>query len=182
MELEAKTFGLPLAKDVRILVLIGGFPDDHSHWQHQIEHFADDYHILSIATPDFDRPLLRRKWGYEPGEVVTLIRACIDRALGSPDRGFDLLAHDWGCYWSYLLAEQLAPAVRVRKLVTIDVGAGVRSSGADGGIGAWPTPESAAVRATNPGQRGFLWTLPYQLTFATIFLELHDYHSGGVGS
>jgi len=202
-ELEGKAFGLPLTDGARVLVLLGGFPDDHAHWQHQIGAFEGDYHILSIATPDFDRLRLRRKWGYEPAEVVTLIRACIDKHLCSggdsggggggggsrPDRSFDLCAHDWGAYWGYLLVAQLnAPkdptTLSVRKLVTLDVGAGARStpravpaadlaaaavaaagkSSGSGGGG------KKAVRAQHPGQKGFLWTLPYQLTFATIFL------------
>ena len=166
VDLEAKTYGLPLSAGVRVLVLLGGFPDNHHHWQKQVVAFEADYHILSITTPDFDRPALRRRWGYEPAEVVTLLRACIDRALASPDRSFDLVAHDWGAYWGYLLVEQLAPSGRVRKLVAIEVGAGARG----GNGGAPSTSSKATVRAEHPGQRGFLWTLPYQLTFATIFL------------
>jgi hypothetical protein len=165
ISLEGERFGLPDTPDAAVMVFLGGYPDKHDMWKHQVEAFGDSYHILSISTPDFDRPSLRRKWGYTPTEIVSLIKACIDESIGA-ERAFTLVTHDWGAYWGYILVQSLQAAEqrrRVLKLVALDVGSGAKSGGGGGGGG------KARVKAAQPGTRGALWTLPYQWYFALTF-------------
>lgn len=169
--LEPQTFGLKHVRGVKILVLISGFPDEHSmvrsshnpsanssltilspkkQWAHQIKEFENDYHIVSVSTPDFDRNELRSKWGYTLRQTTDMITACINKAIGE-EALFDLLVHDWGSFWGLLIAGQI-PA-RIRRLVTLDIGGGT-------------SPKSGEAPAL---ASGFLWQVLYQVYFATVF-------------
>jgi pimeloyl-ACP methyl ester carboxylesterase len=145
-KLTPRTFGLSLTEGTPVLVMLGGWPDTHELWSGVVGAFADSYHLVSLPTPDYDLPALRSRWGYSPAQVVKMIEAAVFEHLG-PTRAFDLLLHDWGCYWGYVLADRLPS--RVRKLVALDVG---------------PPHRFGAERV-----RGMAWQLPYQLFFAFVF-------------
>lgn len=141
-----RTFGLPRSEGTPVLLMLGGWPDSHELWSGVIGAFADSYHLVSLPTPDYDRPTLRSRWGYSPAEVVQMIEAAVVEHLGSTC-AFDLLLHDWGCYWGYVLADRLPS--RVGKVVALDVG---------------PPHKHGAEHV-----RGVAWQLPYQLYFALVF-------------
>lgn len=141
-----RTFGRPLSDCTPVLVMLSGFPDSHALWDAVVAEFSSVYHMVSIVTPDYDQPALRSRWGYTPNEVVDMIEAAILEHLG-PTHPFDLLMHDFGCWWGFVIEGRLAP--RVRKAVALDVG-----------IPARPGTERV---------RGFFWQIPYQLFFATVF-------------
>mmetsp|Transcript_19653 Transcript_19653/g.57145 ORF Transcript_19653/g.57145 Transcript_19653/m.57145 type:complete len:296 (-) Transcript_19653:66-953(-) len=151
-QLHAAVFGKKLEPKTPTLVLLGGFPDDHGMWSNQVSDFKETHHIVSIATPHFDddrtgskSPLpSSHERGYTADETAKMIVECIRRALPN-DRSFDLITHDWGAYWGYLISP-LLPG-RIRKMVAIDVG--------------------ASVDDTQP--QGALWSVPYQLAYAIIF-------------
>jgi pimeloyl-ACP methyl ester carboxylesterase len=144
--LSPRTYGLPRADGTPVLVMLSGWPDSHELWSGVVGAFASAYHLVSLPTPDYDRTGLRSRWGYSPAEVVQMIEAAVTEHLG-PTRAFDLLVHDWGCYWGYVLAYR-HPS-RVGKLVALDVG---------------PPHRFGAERV-----RGVAWQLPYQLYFAFVF-------------
>jgi pimeloyl-ACP methyl ester carboxylesterase len=149
--LEPTTFGLPLTAEVRTMVLLSGWPDTHTVWANTVKEFEREYHIVSVATPDFDRPALRSRWGYKLSAIPQMLSFAINGHLG-PQRKIDVLvAHDWGCAWAFAILQNAASR-RVDKLVAIDIGA-FRA-----------TPSSALLLP-----RKVVWALPYQLAFATIF-------------
>ena len=165
-QLEPRLFGRPLAADAKVMVLLAGWPDTHDLWPRQfITTFADEYHIVSIPTPDFDRVGLRRAWGYNFTEVPLMIARCLNNHLG-PARHIDtLVAHDWGAVWAYsLLRDQRQTAVpsdvapegllgRVARLVAVDIGASSREGQGVPGI--------SHVHS--------LWSVPYQWLCAGLF-------------
>ena len=157
--LEPYVCGTPIGKSEKIMVMLGGFPDTHTLWKGVIEEFGSEYTLISIPTPDYDRPRLRKKFGYSPSECTNMIDAAIKDAIG-PEQQFDLLMHDWGCIWGYELAALRSDCVR--KMVALDVGPVV---GLNKQLeqGRFPRPGDAGT------QRGSQWMMPYQLTFALCF-------------
>jgi hypothetical protein len=78
---KVHTCGLPLTAECRVMVLLSGFPDTASMWTAQHAEFAKDFHMVSIATPDYDQASLRREWGYEFSEVLQVVRSLVTRSL-----------------------------------------------------------------------------------------------------
>ena len=149
--LEPKVFGRPLTPDVRVMALIAGWPDTHEVWAHQVRAFADEYHIISLTTPDYDRESLRRRWGYNLTEVPEMMARSLDAHLGPARRIDVMITHDWGAIWGYVLI-QGAAAGRVGRLVAVDVGAA--------------SHDDLTRTAEIPGN---LWSVPYQVVFASLF-------------
>ena len=159
--LRPHAYGVPLGEADRVLVMLGGFPDTHDVWKETIREFGSEYAILTIPTPDYDRSQLRRRFGYSPDECASMIDDCITDALG-PTRQYDVVMHDWGCVWGYALAARRSE--RVRKMVSIDVGPIASTINQQLAEGKRPK-----LGGSGTTQRGALWMLPYQLTFALIF-------------
>ena len=154
--LEVHTFGLPAsAPGAKVMVLLGGWPDTHDMWRKQADAFANEYHLVSLATPDFDRPRLRRPWGYNFTEVPIMIARALDAHLGPLRRIDVLVAHDWGALWAYYLLDN-ALRGRVAKLVAVDIGASARDDSILG------VPGISHVG-------GMLWSIPYQWLCGGLF-------------
>ena len=159
-----KTFGLPLDPDVKVMVMISGWPDTHTAWDKQIELMKDEYHIVSITSPDHDNSALQRKWGYTLDEVPSMIGACIDNHLGE-DRKIDVLVtHDWGALYGYYLLESWREREsgkgqlrhEVEKLIAIEVGASDK--------------DDVSLPAHLPGFiHHTLHSAPYQIFLAVLF-------------
>ena len=82
--LRPQLFGRPLSDETPVMVLLSGWPDDHSMWAPQVAEFGDHYHVVSMSTPDFDRNGLRRRWGYYVTEVPQMIAAGSEHYLLGP--------------------------------------------------------------------------------------------------
>ncbi|KAJ1387812.1 Alpha/Beta hydrolase protein [Ochromonadaceae sp. CCMP2298] len=155
-----KIFGLPLGPDVKVMVLLAGWPDNHGVWKHQIEEFQHEYHIVSISSPDHDRSALRKPWGYSLTEVPRMISNCVKTHLG--DRKVDLLiTHDWGALWGYYVLEQWSGVSggtkrAVGRLVAVDIGASPHDDPS------LPSDIDGVTLATP-------YSAPYQLLLASIF-------------
>ena len=153
--LELHTFGLPSSPTAKVMVLLGGWPDTHAMWLTQADAFAADFHIVSVATPDFDRPSLRRRWGYNFTEVPAMIGQALDAHLG-PQRHVEvLIGHDWGAVWAYYLLDASLRG-RVGRLVAVDIGASARDDSALG------VPGISHVG-------GMIWSIPYQWLCGGLF-------------
>ena len=150
--LEPKVSGRPLTPDAPVMVLLAGWPDTHDMWAHQVRAFADEYHIVSLTTPDYDRASLRRRWGYNLTEVLEMMARSLDAHLGPARRIDVIIAHDWGAIWGYHLL-QGAAADRVGRLVAVDIGAESHDD-----------PTRPAELPGNP-----LFLVPYQMVFASLF-------------
>jgi pimeloyl-ACP methyl ester carboxylesterase len=153
--LEPKVFGRPLTPDAPVMILIAGWPDTHEVWEHQVRAFADDYHIVSLTTPDYDNERLRRRWGYNFTEVPEMMARSLDAHLG-PARSIDvMITHDWGAVWGYYLL-QGALAGRVGRLVAVEIGSASHDDPTQ------PADIPSVAHAT-------LFSVPYQLVCASIF-------------
>jgi len=153
--LTPKFFGKPLNEaddNLKVLVMLAGCPDTHDVWDKQIKEFGSDYAIVSITTPDYDQNELRAEWGYSPREINKMFQACINQHLPAGQK-FDIMIHDWGAYWGFLLAGRLNQQTprRVNKIVALEIGCAVTGN---------PMKETT---------RGAFWRLPYQWAFALVF-------------
>jgi pimeloyl-ACP methyl ester carboxylesterase len=155
---QPKTFGVPLRPDVKVVVMLSGWPDTHNVWGKQVEAMQDEYHIVSIVSPDHDRSALRKPWGYTLEEVPKMIQACIDLHLGA-GRKIDLLVtHDWGALYGYYIMQlwKESGERRVERLVAIDIGASEN--------------DDASLPSSIPGiTQATLFSVPYQLFLGTLF-------------
>jgi hypothetical protein len=101
-----RTYGLSLHEAEHVMVLIGGWPDTHVMWEPSIVRaFESAYHIVSLTTPDFDRPEgLRNADGYSFTTVPRMLQSSLDAHLGSR-KAEVMTAHDWGAIWAYYLVQ-----------------------------------------------------------------------------
>lgn len=151
--LTPRLSGLPLARAAKVAVLLGGWPDGHELWAGVASSLAEEYHVVSITTPDFDRGALRRRWGYDFAEVPLMIAACLDAHLGASRHIDAVIAHDWGAIWAYYLLQHRG---RVGRLVTVEIGASAH--------------DDAALDARIPSvTHSTPWSVPYQLITAALF-------------
>jgi cis-3-alkyl-4-acyloxetan-2-one decarboxylase len=154
-QIHPKLFGLDLSPDVKVMVMLSGWPDTHTVWEKQIDAMKNEYHIVSIASPDHDQPTLRKPWGYTLREVPKMIQTCIDLHLGT-DRKIDvLLTHDWGALYGYYVIQ--SGRYNIDRLVAIDIGASEN--------------DDASQSVFIPGvTQSTLFSVPYQLFIGTVFL------------
>jgi pimeloyl-ACP methyl ester carboxylesterase len=157
-KLQPKTFGLPLRPGVKVMVMLSGWPDTHSVWEKQILHMQDDYHIISIVSPDLDQPRLKKPWGYRFDEVPKMIDACVELHLGKRRKIDVLLTHDWGALYGYYVLQKWSELGqrKVGYLVAIDIGASDRDDARD------PAFIPGVTQAT-------LYSVPYQIFLGTLF-------------
>lgn len=157
-EITPKIFGRPLRNDVKVMVLLSGWPDNHDVWIKQIEEFQHDYHIVSISSPDHDRLALRKPWGYSLTEVPRMISKSLEIHLG-PIRKVDLLVtHDWGALWGYYVLQQWSGGTNraVDRLVAVDIGASPH--------------DDPSLPSDIPGiTMSTPYSVPYQLVLASLF-------------
>ncbi len=92
IELAVQTSGVP---DGPTVVLVHGFPDDHSAWDGVVERLAADHRVVTYdarGTGGSSRP--RRIAAYRLDALAADLRAVIDHVdTGS---GVHLVGHDWG--------------------------------------------------------------------------------------
>ena len=157
-KLQPKTFGLDLRPDVKVIVMLSGWPDTHTVWAKQILALQDEYHIVSIVSPDHDLPNLRKQWGYTLEDVPKMIQDCVDLHLGI-DRKIDvLLTHDWGALYGFYVVQSLKKNGRnnVERLVAIDIGASEN--------------DDASLPVYIPGiTQATMYSVPYQIFLGTVF-------------
>ena len=188
-ELEVVTFGLPLRASTKVMVLLSGWPDNHAIWKHLVAAFGGQYHLVSVATPDYDAVQggvgdgssgLRRAWGYTLEQVPAMIAAAVVAHLrpvqlggGSDGRGAvrvdALVAHDLGALWAYALvagaqlgAPELdpSPGGQLPPRLRVD-----KLVAIDVGSSASSDPAVATLGLPT----GAAWCIPYQFMLATAF-------------
>ena len=93
------------------LVLVHGYPDDHSVWDGVAEVLETSFHVVQYdvrGTGASDAPL--RREGYAMPQLAADLRAVIDAV--SPEEPVHLAAHDWGSIQSWEAVTD--PAMRDR--------------------------------------------------------------------
>jgi len=116
---------IEINKDLKLpkIVFLAGFPDNQtSGWGHVLPEklASSDHHLIFLCLPGYDLGGSVRPWGYDFDELVEILRVTIDEVVTSPDEQITLIAHDWGCFVSYLYLAKYGS--RVSKFVSIDVG------------------------------------------------------------
>ena len=96
--------------DAPPLLLVHGYPDNHTVWLPLISELADDYRIIAYDVRGFgasQKP--RRRQDYRLKKLANDLEAVI-RAT-SPDRPVHLLAHDWGSIqcWEAVTEPRMQP-------------------------------------------------------------------------
>ena len=144
--MELKEYGVKTAPKI---ILLAGFPDNHSVWDNVVDYFQDTYHIFVGCLPDFDRQYLSKPDGYSIDEVISLFEIGIEKISKQNER-VNLILHDWGSLIGINYYSKRPE--KVLKLVTLDVGANSNDSNPD-----------------SPKLLGLAVSLWYQLNFAFIF-------------
>eukprot|EP01084_Bolivina_argentea_P219592 372415_1 len=72
---ELETYRYGNEKSGNILFFIHGFPDNHSLWNGQIEHFKNDYLCYTITLPNYNANNIdyNHKYGYDYHLVAKVI-------------------------------------------------------------------------------------------------------------
>lgn len=86
----------------------------------QVAHLKDRYRCVTTDLPGYGRED-GPKWGYSFDEVTTRLEKTIE-AVGN-GKPVLLVAHDWGCFFAYML-EKRRPEL-VHNLVALDIGGGL---------------------------------------------------------
>ncbi|CAM9748572.1 unnamed protein product [Laminaria digitata] len=102
-----------------VLVFVHGWPDDHTMWDKQVAHLKDRCLCITTDLPGFNaEDTNAERWGCSVDEVVKRLERTVEAAgNGQP---VTLVAHDWGCIYSFML-EKKRPDL-VRRMVAIDIG------------------------------------------------------------
>lgn len=95
------------------------------HTNLQVAHLKDRYRCVTTDLPGFGGEDTS-KWGHSFDDIVTRLEKTIE-AVGDGKPVF-LVAHDWGCFYAFML-EKKRPDL-VHKFVALDIG---------GGFSFWPS-------------------------------------------
>jgi len=81
--------------------------------------FEENYHVITMAMPDYDGNQLRRFWGYSFTDMVDGLAFVIEPYLKKKSQVI-LVGHDWGAAIGFLYLS--AYPGTVDKFVTLDIG------------------------------------------------------------
>lgn len=103
------------------VVFLAGFPDDQeSSWGPILRSkMAEQYHVLFLCLPGFERGGVPKRWGYTFDELLDIMHFTIQQATRKDEKIF-LVGHDWGSYVAHKYQNKFSD--KVKKLVLIDVG------------------------------------------------------------
>lgn len=100
------------------VVLVHGFPDDHTVWDGVVALLAPDHHVVTYdvrGAGSSDAP--RSRAGYRLGQLVDDLVAVADAT--SPDEPVHLIGHDWGSIQGWHAVADPAVAPRLRSFTSI---------------------------------------------------------------
>eukprot|EP01033_Poteriospumella_lacustris_P012987 gene12987-9291_t len=80
---------------------------------------AEEYHVLFLCLPGFERGGVPKRWGYTFDELLDLMHFTIQQATRKEEQIF-LVGHDWGSYVAHKYQNKFPE--KVKKLVLVDVG------------------------------------------------------------
>lgn len=93
------------------VVLVHGFPDDHTAWDGIVERLAGDYHVVTYDTRGAGasgKPTRIADYGVD--QLAADLRTVIDQAAGGA--GVHLVGHDWGSVQAWhLVTDPLRPRI-----------------------------------------------------------------------
>lgn len=105
-------------RDRPTVLLVHGYPDDHTVWEPLIPHLAERFHVVASdvrGTGASGEPAGRE--GYRLAQLCDDLAAVI--AATSPDAPVHLVAHDWGSVQSWGAVTDRAFATRLASFTSI---------------------------------------------------------------
>ena len=103
-ELPFRLSGNALSK--YLLIFLHGWPDTFELWDPILSNLSKDFHCINISYPNFSTMRADSKWGYDFPEISEAIKHTIDKNPQISSKLKIIIAHDWGCFYSYLCDEK----------------------------------------------------------------------------
>ena len=100
------------------MVLVHGYPDNHTLWDEIVPLLADDFHVVTYdvrGAGASEKPSERR--AYRMGRLIDDLRAVLDAT--SPDSPVHLVGHDWGSIQSWPAVTDARLAGRIASFTSI---------------------------------------------------------------
>lgn len=101
------------------LVFFGGFPDNLSLWDKQLDVFKETHYCITICLPDLGAN--KRLKEFHVNEICVMIHDFMELLPLTEEEGVDMVLHDMAVYWMSNYMERYGSA-RINKLVLLDVG------------------------------------------------------------
>lgn len=98
------------------ILMVHGWPDTYRLWDAQVQFFKSRYRCVRFTLPGFDAARARR--AYSLDELTDFLKQLIDQV--APGQKVILMAHDWGCVFSYEF--YMRNPQMVSRIVGVDVG------------------------------------------------------------
>ena len=111
----------PCSKDV--LFFIHGWPDSSRLWSDAVKSLSSEYKCVTVDLPGHKNPAESGiTWGYDFFEI----RDMIIQRIECENAKVTIVAHDWGCFLSFLIQAERPDLVR--RMCLLDVGDGMEWS------------------------------------------------------
>ena len=121
-KIHSTGLNLSQSTNTATIIFLSGFPDTSQTWSPLLPAFQEQYHIVTLALPDYESDSLNSFMGYP---IQTMVDSLAQVAQLYKDQGSTaiyLVGHDWGAHICLCLIESYANAKLVDKVVLLDVG------------------------------------------------------------
>jgi len=114
-------------KATQSVLLCGGWPDNHSLWEHLAGSLSESYLVGVICLPGYDELHEYPAYGYSFQDWTVSLKAAATLLLqqSKKDVPLSLVVHDWGCIAGTMFANQMnneeQSSLIPRKMVMMDV-------------------------------------------------------------
>ena len=98
------------------ILMVHGWPDTYRLWDAQVQFFKEHYRCVRFTLPGFDAARTRR--AYSLDEVTFFFKQLVEEV--APRQKVILMAHDWGCAFSYEF--YMRNPQMVSRIIGVDVG------------------------------------------------------------
>jgi len=98
------------------ILMVHGWPDTYRLWDAQVQFFKEHYRCVRFTLPGFDVARARR--AYSLDEVTFFFKQLVEEV--APRQKVILMAHDWGCAFSYEF--YMRNPQMVSRIIGVDVG------------------------------------------------------------
>lgn len=116
------------ASSSHMLIFLHGYPDTVDIWDPLLPTLSKDYQIVKISYPNFSSLRTDEKWGFDFPVIAEALKRTLDKIDLIPNESQTvvwkekiIIAHDWGCYFSYFF-DELYPGF-IKGMVALDIAA-----------------------------------------------------------
>jgi pimeloyl-ACP methyl ester carboxylesterase len=108
--------------NISTILFLGGFPDTSQTWSLLAPAFNDQYHVLTMALPDYEADDLKSFWGYSIQQMVDDLARIAQWYKDQGSKAVYLVGHDWGAHICLCLIDVYYNRKVVDKAILLDVG------------------------------------------------------------